>query len=443
MISVQTFAVWVRPLLFTLLAWLVTAPAVFAEESELRFTIKGGNKSALPVAVVPFATEGGGSPVDIAEVVRSDLERSGQFNPMPPADMPSRPATLTDVNFKDWRVLGMENLVLGKVMSSGDGGYVVEFRVIDVFKGNQLLGFRIPSSAENMRLTAHRISDLIYETLLHRKGAFSTRIAYVTVERHSQKDSVFRLQVADADGYDPHTILERSQPLMSPAWSPDGSHLAYVSFEDHNSAVYMQDIRTGQRDKLVSGPGINSSPSFSPDGQRLVVTLSRDGNPEIYTYSFASHQLTRLTYHPSIDTEAIYSPDGRSILFTSDRGGGPQIYRMSADGGTPQRVTFNMGNYNSRARASPDGKKIALVHGGGGGYRIGVLDLTTNSFDVLSDASLDESPSFAPNGDMIIYATMAGRGTELAAISVEGRQGPRMAMQRGEVREPAWGPFRN
>lgn len=426
-----------------LLVAVLSAPLAVSAEGELTITIDKGSKTALPIAVVPFATVGDSGNVDIAAVIRSDLERSGQFNPMPPADMPSQPTSFTAVNFKDWRVLGQENLVLGKVMASGDGGYVVEFRVIDVFKGNQMLGFRIPTSPDNMRLTAHHISDLIYETLLHRKGAFATRIAYVTVEHPSKKDSLFRLQVADADGYDPHTILESKQPLMSPSWAPDGTHLAYVSFEDRNSAIYLQDIRTGKREKIVSGAGINSAPSFAPDGQRLVVTLSRDGNPEIYTYSLASRQLTRLTYHPSIDTEAIYSPDGRQIYFTSDRGGGPQIYRMSADGGAPQRVTFNMGNYNSRARISADGKKIALVHGGNGGFGIGVLDLTTNSFDVLSKSSLDESPSFAPNGDMIIYATMAGRGTELAAISVDGRQGPRMAMQRGEVREPAWGPFRN
>ena len=425
-----------------LLAMLAVPPMASAE-GELTITIDKGSKTALPIAVVPFASVGDSGKTDIAAVIRSDLERSGQFKPMPPSDMPSQPASFTAVNFKDWRVLGQENLVLGKVMASGDGGYVVEFRVIDVFKGSQLLGFRIPTTAENMRLTAHHISDLIYETLLHRKGAFATRIAYVTVERKSAKDSLYRLQVADSDGYDPHTILESKLPLMSPSWSPDGGHLAYVSFEERNSAIYLQDIRTGKREKLVYGPGINSAPSFSPDGQRLVVTLSRDGNPEIYTYSLASRQLTRLTYHASIDTEAIYSPDGRQIYFTSDRGGGPQIYRMSADGGTPQRVTFNMGNYNSRARISPDGKKIAIVHGGKGGYRIGVLDLATNSFDVLSDAALDESPSFAPNGDMIIYATMAGRGTELAAISVDGRPGPRMAVQRGQVREPAWGPFRN
>ncbi|MGE0858105.1 MAG: Tol-Pal system beta propeller repeat protein TolB [Gammaproteobacteria bacterium] len=415
------------------------APA-HAAEGELTIKIDQGTQSALPIAIVPFAGEGG--PTDIAAVVRSDLARSGQFNPMPPEDMPSKPSAFGDINFKDWRVVGMENLVVGKVAASGDGGYVVEFRVVDVFKGTQLLGFRIPTEAANMRLTAHHIADLIYETLLHRKGAFATRIAYVTVERRSAKDATYRLQVADADGYDPHTILESRQPLMSPSWAPDGGRLAYVSFEDRNSAIYVQDIRTGGRQKLVSGPGINSAPSFSPDGARLVVTLSRDGNPELYTYSFASRQLTRLTYHASIDTEGVYSPDGRWIYFTSDRGGGPQIYKMSSDGGDPQRVTFNMGNYNSRARISPDGKKVALVHGGKG-YRIGILDLGSNSFDLLTNASLDESPSFAPNGDMIIYATMGGRGTELAATSTDGRLRQRLAVQRGEVREPAWGPFRN
>lgn len=426
-------------LLLTASGW--SWPHLAAAE-ELTIVIDKGIKSAIPIAVVPFATVGDSIKVDVGEVIRADLARSGQFTSLPPADMPSQPGTFSAVNFKDWRVLGRDDLVIGKILSGGDGGYVVEFRVIDVVNAKQLLGFRIPTSADNMRLTAHHISDLIYETLLGRKGAFATRIAYVTVERVSKKESLFRLQVADADGYDPHTILESPQPLLSPTWSPDGSYLAYVSFEEHNSAIYLQDIRTGKREKIVSGPGINSSPAFAPDGQRLAVTLSREGNPEIYLYNLASRTLTRLTNHPAIDTEANWSPDGSTIYFTSDRGGGPQIYRMRADGGAPQRVTFNMGSYNARARASPDGKKIAVVHGGDGGYRIAVLDLASNSFNIVTDASLDESPSFAPNGDMIIYATMGGRGTELAATSTDGLFRQRLALQRGEVREPAWGPFR-
>ncbi|MGE0486725.1 MAG: Tol-Pal system beta propeller repeat protein TolB [Gammaproteobacteria bacterium] len=423
---------------------LLAAPAPRAADGELTIRIEQGIASALPIAIVPFATVGETAGImDIAGVVRADLARSGQFATMPPEDMPSQPASFSAINFKDWRVLGMENLVIGKVLSAPDGGYVVEFRVVDVYRGKQLMGYRIPTSAANLRLTAHHVADMVYERLLNQKGAFATRIAYVTVERQSKDKSLYRLQVADADGFDPHTILESTQPLLSPAWSPDGNRIAYVSFEERNSSIYLQDIRTGKREKIVSGPGINSAPAFAPDGERLAVTLSRDGNPEIYLFSLASKSLTRLTNHPAIDTEASWSPDGRALVFTSDRGGGPQIYRLALDGSAPQRVTFDMGNYNARGRYSPDGRKLAMVHGGDGGYRIGVLDLATNSFELVTGARLDESPSFAPNGSMIIYATMGAAGTELAAVSTDGRLKQRLALQRGEVREPAWGPFRD
>lgn len=421
----------------------VSAPLSAAVDGELTITIDRGIESALPIAVVPFAMVGGNDAgFDVAGIIRADLARSGQFAAMPPGDMPGRPASFSAINFKTWRVLGQENLVIGKLLRDAEGGFVVEFRLVDVYRGKQLMGYRIPTSAANLRLTAHHVADLIYERLLNRKGAFSTRIAYVTVERQSAEQSIYRLQIADADGYDPHTVLESTQPLLSPAWSPDGTQLAYVSFEDRNSAIYLQDIRTGAREKIISGDGINSAPAFAPDGRRLAVTLSRDGNPEIYLYDIGSRGLTRLTNHPAIDTEANWSPDGRAIVFTSDRGGGPQIYRLPLSGGAPQRVTFNMGSYNARARYSPDGRKLAVVHGGDRGYRIAVLDLATNAYEVLTNASLDESPSFSPNGAMIIYATMGRGGTELAATSTDGRLKQRLALQRGEVREPAWGPFR-
>ena len=417
---------------------------VSAADGELTIVIDGGSKAALPIAIVPFAGVGEiTDAVDIAAIVSADLARSGQFKPMAPADMPAAPASFSSVNFKAWRLIGMENLVVGKLLSAPNGGYVVEFRLLDVIKGEQLLGFRIPTNVANMRLTAHHVSDLIYEKLLQQKGAFASRIAYVTVSKRGPKQSVYRLQVADADGYDPHTILESKQPLLSPAWSPDGQKLAYVSFEERNSAIWIQDIRTGKREEIIAGFGINSAPAFSPNGERLAVTLSRDGNPEIYTYNLRSGNLTRLTRHQAIDTEANWAPDGRSLVFTSDRGGGPQIYRLALSGGTPQRVTFNMGNYNTRARHSPDGTKLAVVHGQDGAYRIAVLDLKTNQYEVLTRTRLDESPSFAPNGSMIIYATMGKSGSELAATSTDGRLHQRLAVQRGEVREPAWGPFRN
>lgn len=424
-------------------ALTLAAAAAHAADGELTIRIEKGIESALPIAVVPFATIGETVATNVASIVRADLARSGQFAPMAPEDLPAQPSSFSAIDFKDWRLLGMENLVIGRVLRAPEGDYVVEFRLVDVFRGEQLLGFRIPTTAANLRLTAHHVADLIYEKLLNVKGAFSTRIAYVTVEKRSKTESVYRLQVADADGYDPHTILESTQPLLSPAWSPDGSALAYVSFEDRNSAIYLQDIRTGKREKIVSGVGINSAPAFAPDGERLAVTLSRDGNPEIYLYHLGTKKLTRLTNHAAIDTEANWAPDGRSLIFTSDRGGGPQIYRLRFDGTQPQRVTYNMGRYNTRGRHSPDGKRIAVVHGTDRGYRIAVMDPETGAYEVLTNASLDESPSFAPNGSMIIYATMGARGTELAATSTDGRLKQRLALQRGEVREPAWGPFRD
>jgi TolB protein len=343
------------------------------------------------------------------------------------------------VRFQDWRTLGAENLVIGKVESDGADQYRVQFRLFDVFRGSQITGYSLPATADGLRYVAHRISDIIYEALTGQPGAFATRIAYVISETENGKKT-YELQLADSDGYNPKTLLSSAQPLMSPAWSSDGRKLAYVSFENRRAAVFTQEIATGKREQLAAFSGINGAPAWSPDGRSMAVTLSRDGNPEIYSMRLSDKTLKRLTFGPSIDTEPVWSPDGQSIVFTSDRGGSPQLYRMSAQGGRAERITFD-GNYNASADFSPDGKMLAMVHGENGKYRIAVQDLDTGLLRVLSDGSLDESPSFAPNGSMIIYATEAGRRGVLAAVSSDGRFRQRFSLQQGNVREPVWSPF--
>ncbi len=420
-------------LLAVLLAWSTATPAV------LDITIKGVEK-ALPIAIVPFGWEAPGAPpVDIAAVIAGDLTRSGRFAPMPFSDLASMPTQFEAVNFRDWRLLGMENLVIGRLLPRADGSFEIEFRLIDVFRARQLAGYRVPARAANLRYAAHQIADIIYEKLLGESGSFATRIAYVTVDK-GPAGKVFRLQLADADGYGARTLVKSREPLMSPAWSADGERIAYVSFEDRSSAIYVQEVATGARRRISGGEGINSAPAFSPDGTRLAMTLSKDGNPEIYVYEFGSDRFQRITNNLAIDTEPQFTPDGRSLIFTSDRAGGPQIYRVSLLDGRTERVTLNLGSYNARGRLSADGKRLAMVNGGSGGYRIGVLELASGDFTVLTEGRLDESPSFAPNGSMIIYTTVGRNGTELAAVSVDGRVRQRLTQAGGEVREPVWGP---
>ncbi len=418
------------------LFWQMPAHAV------LTIKITRGIEGALPIAVVPFAWEGGGAgaPLDVAAVVAADLRRTGRFAPLPERDLPGRPSDGSQVDFRDWRRLGTENLVVGRLKARPNGDYQVQFQLFDVFRGVQLTGYSIPSSARNLRTTAHQISDIIYEKLTGDRGAFATRIAYVTQSVGAGGKKRYALEVADSDGYDPKSVLDSAHPILSPAWSPDGKKLAYVSFESGQSAIYVQNLATGTRERVAAFSGINGAPAWSPNGKRLAMSLSRDGNPEIYILDLASRRLQRLTYNAAIDTEPAWSPDGRSLVFTSDRGGRPQIYRISATGGKAKRLTFE-GSYNARASFSPDGSRLTLVHGDQGAYRIGLLDLETNSLRVLSDARLDESPSFAPNGTMIIYATKDDRGAALAAVSVDGRVHQRLTFQKGMVREPAWSPF--
>jgi TolB protein len=430
------------PLLLTLAFAL--APAA-AHGQGLTIDIVDGVPSALPIAVVPFAFEGAGRPpdTDVASVIRANFNRSGQFRTLPLQDIIEQPVRQADVRYGTWRTLRQDFLLIGRILDAEVGTYRVEFELFDVAKQVRMMGMAVTGRSAEMRSTAHQISDMVYEAILGIPGAFWTRIAYITAVG-TGGNITYTLMVADADGFNPQPVVRSREPLLSPAWSPDGRRLAYVSFERGNSAIYMQEIASGQREQLTDFRGINGAPSFSPDGTRLALTLSRDGNPEIYTMDLASRRLTRLTTHFAIDTEPVWTPDGRHIIFTSDRAGKPQLYQIPAEGGEATRVT-SRGEYNARASIAFDGNRIAMAQGAGNVYRIAVLDRSLGGegeVRLVSPGNLDESPSFAPNGSMILYASREGGRGVLNAVSADGRVRQRLVLADGDVREPAWSPFR-
>jgi len=397
-----------------------------------------------PVAIVPFGWEGQSpaAPMNVTTLITADLRRSGRFDPIDEKKMLQKPTSGADVDFKDWGFVGVEALVIGKLVQTDNNQFTLEFQLFDVFGRKQLLGYRMPRlTRATLRGAAHRAADMIYEKLTGIEGVFSTRVAYVTAVQQGE-GRLYSLVVADQDGFNKHTIMESTDPIMSPAWSPDSRQLAYVSFENNRSSIWVQTLRTGNRFRVSSEPGINGAPSFSPDGRKLVITLGGvDGNPDIYVLDINSRQKTRLTTHRAIDTEGSWSPDGKYIYFTSDRSGGPQIYRVPAAGGTPERVTFE-GSYNARPRLSPDGKKLAMVTNDRGNFRIAVMELESKGLLVLSRGRQDESPSFAPNSDILIYATREGRDGVLESVSADGLIRQKLAASAGgDVREPVWSPF--
>jgi TolB protein len=423
------------------LALVMAAPLA---RGQLVIEITRGEANATPVAVVPFAVEGElRSSVDVAAVVDADLTRSGRFAPMARTEMVSRPTSGTTVDFGDWRLLGVDALTVGRMRSVVNGEereVEIEFEVFDVVRGEELLAYRITASEAQLRTAAHLVADQVYEVLTGTAGAFATRIAYVT-QQGRPPGTRFQLFVADADGENALAIFESPEPIMSPSWSPAGHRLAFVSFQDRRPAVYVQELATGEQMLVSAREGVNSAPSWSPDGNRLALALSDGkGDLDIYTLNIATRDLQQVTRNPGIDTEPVWSRDGRTLYFTSDRAGGPQIYRTNLFNGRTERVTFE-GAYNARPRLSPDEKHLAMVHNDGGAYRIAVLDLRTRALQVLTDGQLDESPSFAPNGSMIIYATEVQGAGVLAAVAVDGSVQQRLASRGGDVREPVWGPL--
>jgi len=410
-----------------------------AVQAELVVEVTQGLDNAQPIALVPFEWKGSGRlPTDVASVVSADLHRSGQFKPLARDKMLSRPSRLDQVFFRDWRVLGVEYLLVGRLDQGPDGRFLVEFELFDVRQGQIVK--KGSASGKQLRAISHYISDVVYEHLTGIKGAFSTHLVYVTMERLGKGKQRFMLHHADADGFNDVVILRSPEPILSPSWAPNGRDVSYVSFEGSRPGIYIQNTLTGKKQKITGFPGLNSAPSFSPDGKKLAMVLSKDGNPEIYSMSLSSGKLTRLTHNFGIDTEPRWTPDGQSIIFTSSRGGSPQIYRLDIVSNTVKRLTFE-GDYNARPSITSDGRFLVMVHRKNGVFHIAVQDLVRGSFDVLTETTLDESPSVAPNGVMVIYATQRqGKGV-LEAVSMDKRAKVRLPSSKGHVREPAWSPF--
>jgi TolB protein len=420
------------------MAALLAAPLA---QAQLQIEIISGNASALPIAIVPFKWEEASPPPvnAVDEIVSSDLYRSGLFKPLDRDDIIEFPHEEEDIRFGTWRLLKSDYIVIGKVRDAPGGtGHELIYQLFDVHTQERLLSQITTVGEGDLRFGAHKVADAIYEALTGIPGAFATRIAYVTATGVGDNQR-YELVVADADGFGPQSVVGSPEPLLSPNWSPDGRKLAYVSFEKGNSAIYLQDVATGARELVSSGRGINGAPSFSPDGSRMAMTLSRSGNPEIYVRDLATGRETQLTQHWAIDTEPTWAPDGRTLYFTSDRGGKPQIYSIPAEGGNPERVTLS-GDYNSRASVAPDGKRLAVAQGRGNEYRIAIWDFENSRFAVLTPGKMDESPSFAPNGSMILYATREGARGVLSAVSADGNVRQRLVLSEGDVREPAWSP---
>jgi len=415
-------------------AFVVVSLIAFTANAALDIEITGGGAQQIPIAVVPF---GNAKTVkdDIAEIISADLKRSGLFKTLETRGMASLPTNASQIKYAEWTALQAQAVVVGNVSSLSGGRLQVSFQLVDILKQTKLADMDFQLSPKHARITAHKIADVIYEKLTGQPGAFASRIAYVT-----KSGARHYLYVADADGYNPQSLVNSSEPVISPAWSPDGSKMAYVSFEKKKPIVFVHELATGKRRVIANYKGNNSAPAWSPDGSKLAIVLTYAANSQVYTINVDGGDLKRITKSRGIDTEPVFSPDGNWIYFTSDRGGSPQIYKTSVSGGGASRVTFE-GAYNVSPHFSPDGKSLVYIRNDGGRFGVAMQDLASGQVQLLSEGSLDESPSFAPNGRMILYATKKGSRGSLAAVSFDGKVRQSLSEARGDVREPAWGPM--
>lgn len=423
---------------------LVWRPAA----ATLTIHITEGVEGALPIALVPFTVTGTDKlPVSLTEVVGADLVTTGRFAPLPENDLIERPDESTKVEYALWRNKRVDYVVVGKIQQTSPGNYSAQFELVDVIKGTRMIGQTFQAKASGLRRVAHLISDQIYEAVTGQRGAFDTYLAYVTITKDRRNKAIYRLAVADVDGANEQMIYESTWPIFSPAWSPDATRLAFVVLRAGNPELYIQNVYSKYAQKVAAFQGLNNAPAWSPDGRHMALTLSKDGNAEIYIMAVDTKKLIRITNSFAVETEAAFAADGSALFFTSDRGGKPQIYRVKISdhgaNGPAQRLTFD-GEYNARAAVSPDGKHIAMVNGGGEKSRIGVLDMETEQFTIVTDmdTKLAESPSFAPNGGMIIYETRADDKGVLVVTSADGRVKHRLSLQSGDVRQPAWSPYK-
>lgn len=432
--------------------WLLAFGCLFAclfagvfaggARAELTIEITKGMDDPTPIAIVPLGWSGKGAPSqDIAKIVSADLRRSGLFAPVAPQDMLSQPHSSKDVHFRDWKAIGADYIVVGTVSTGSSAKPIeVQYELLDVVKQQRILLEKLAGTESQIRDLAHAASDKIYQKITGIRGAFSTKILYVSAANRKEKRYNYRLYKSDADGAREQLIVESEEPLLSPSWAPNGKELAYVSFESGRPAIYKQNLATGAREKLTNFKGLNSAPAWSPDGKRMAMVLSKDGNPDIYVMDLATKGLRRLTRSSAIDTEPSWYPDGKTLIFTSDRGRAPQIYKVSLSTGEIERLTFE-GNYNARASVLPDSSGLVLVHRGKKQFHIGEYNFGSERMTALTKTSLDESPSVAPNGSMIIYATQRGGRGILSAVSTDGNVRYNFPSSGRDLREPAWSPF--